>query len=92
MAKYRKLPVVIEAEKVSDLLYGFKHDFSKLPKWVIDAYNNLVINTITNDYFNVMTLEGTMMATREDYLVKGIDGELYPCKIDIFEKTYERTE
>jgi hypothetical protein len=31
-----------------------------------------------------------MMATREDYLVKGIDGELYPCKIDIFEKTYER--
>ena len=73
MAKYRKLPVTIEAEKVTDLLYGFAHDFSKLPQWVI-----------------VNTLEGTMMATREDYLVKGIDGELYPCKIDIFEKTYER--
>lgn len=90
MAKYRKLPVTIEAEKVTDLLYGFAHDFSKLSQWVIDAYDNLVINSITNDYFNVNTLEGTMMATREDYLVKGIDGELYPCKIDIFEKTYER--
>lgn len=90
MPKYRKLPVTIEAEKVNDLLYGFAHDFSKLPQWVIDAYDNMKINTITNDYFNVNTPEGTMMATKEDYLVKGIDGELYPCKIDIFEKTYER--
>ena len=90
MPKYMKLPVTIEAEKVNDLLYGFQHNFKLLPQWVIDAYNNLVINTITNDYFNVRTLEGTVMATREDYLVKGIDGELYPCKIDIFEKTYKR--
>ena len=36
MAKYRKLPVIIEAEKVNDLLYGFAHDFNKLPQWVID--------------------------------------------------------
>lgn len=90
MAKYRKLPVTIEAEKVNDLLYGFAHNFSKLPKWVIDAYNNARIDAITDNYFNVNTLEGTMIATRGDYLVKGIDGELYPCKIDIFEKTYER--
>lgn len=90
MAKYRKLPVIIEAEKVNDLLYGFAHDFSKLPKWVIQAYNNMKITAITDNYFNVQTLEGVMLAGREDYLVKGIDGELYPCKIDIFEKTYER--
>lgn len=90
MAKYRKLPVIIEAEKVNDLLYGFAHDFSELPQWVIDAYNNMKITAITDNYFNVNTLEGTMLASREDYLVKGIDGELYPCKIDIFEKTYER--
>lgn len=90
MAKYRKLPVIIEAEKVNDLLYGFAHDFSKLPKWVIEAYNNMKITAITDNYFNVQTLEGVMLAGRGDYLVKGIDGELYPCKIDIFEKTYER--
>lgn len=90
MAKYRKLPVIIEAEKVNDLLYGFAHDFSKLPQWVIDAYDNMKIAAITDNYFNVKTLEGVMLASREDYLVKGIDGELYPCKIDIFEKTYER--
>lgn len=90
MAKYRKLPVTIEAEKVTDLLYGFAHDFSKLPQWVIDAYDNMKITAITDNYFNVQTLEGVMLAGREDYLVKGIDGELYPCKIDIFEKTYER--
>lgn len=90
MAKFMKLPVVIEAEKVIDLLYGFQHDFKLLPQWVIDAYDNLVINTVTDNYFIVKTLEGTVMATKEDYLVKGIDGELYPCKIDIFEKTYKR--
>lgn len=90
MAKYRKLPVTIEAEKVNELLYGFAHDFSKLPKWVIEAYDNMKITAITDNYFNVQTLEGVMLAGRDDYLVKGIDGELYPCKIDIFEKTYER--
>ena len=85
-----KLPVVIDAEKVIDLLHGFQHDFSELPLWVIDAYDNLVINTITDNDFNVRTLEGTVKATKDDYLVKGIDDELYPCKIDIFEKTYKR--
>jgi hypothetical protein len=90
MARYRKLPVIIEAEKVSDLLYEFKHNFNRLPQWVIDAYDNYIINTITDNDFIVCTLEGTVIATKDDYLVKGIDGELYPCKIDIFEKTYER--
>jgi len=92
MAKYRKLPVTIEAEKVSDLLYGFKHDFKLLPEWVKEAYDSTAINTITDDYFLVKTIEGNMIATCNDYLIKGIEGELYPCRTDIFEKTYERTE
>ena len=37
----------------------------------------------------VHTLEGTMRADIGDYIVKGVDGEFYPCKADIFEKTYE---
>ena len=78
MAKYRKRPVVIEAvqwtgENLSEIL-----QFSK------DAF-------IDQDNFTlkVATLEGTMVASRGDYIVKGVDGEFYPCKPDIFEKTYD---
>lgn len=92
MAIYRKKPVEIEAELVSDLIYNFKHNYDKLPKWVKENYENMTINTITDDYFYVLTLEGTMMATKNDYLIKGIDNELYPCKIEIFNKTYEEVK
>lgn len=88
MGKYKKLPVEIEAELVSELLEKFKHNFNKLPKWVIEAYENTTINTITDNTFIIKTLEGNMIATKEDYLIKGVNGELYPCKKDIFEKTY----
>lgn len=88
MGKYKKLPVEIEAELVSELLEKFKHNFDKLPKWVIEAYENTTINTITDNNFIIKTLEGNMIATKEDYLIKGVNGEVYPCKKDIFEKTY----
>lgn len=38
----------------------------------------------------IPTLEGVMIAREGDYIIRGIEGELYPCKPDIFEKTYER--
>ena len=88
MARYQKLPVEIEAELVSELLEKFKHNFNELPKWVIEAYENMTINTITDNDFIIKTLEGNMTASKEDYLIKGINGELYPCKKEIFEKTY----
>lgn len=88
MARYQKLPVEIEAELVSGLLEKFKHNFNELPKWVMEAYENTIINTITDNNFIIKTLEGNMIATKEDYLIKGVNGELYPCKKDIFEKTY----
>lgn len=88
MGKYKKLPVEIEAELVSGLLEKFKHNFNELPKWVMEAYENTTINTITDNNFIIKTLEGNMIATKEDYLIKGVNGELYPCKKDIFEKTY----
>ena len=92
MSKYKKKPVEIEAELVSDLIDKFKHNFKELPKWVIEAYENTMINTITDNDFIIKTLEGNMKATKEDYLIKGVNGELYPCKKDIFEKTYEKVE
>lgn len=41
-----------------------------------------------NDYIIIPTLEGNMKATIGDYIIKGINGEFYPCKPDIFKKTY----
>lgn len=86
--KYRKLPVEIEAELVSELLEKFKHNFKQLPKWIIEAYENTTINTITDNNFIIKTPEGNMTASRDDYLIKGVNGELYPCKKEIVEKTY----
>lgn len=42
-----------------------------------------------NPYMYIETLEGTMKASVGDYIIKGVNGEFYPCKPDIFEKTYE---
>jgi len=41
---------------------------------------------------HIHTLEGTMTANIGDYIIKGVNGELYPCKPDIFEKTYEKVQ
>ena len=94
MARYRKLPVEIEAERVFTILEYIKRDeLEILPKWVQENYKNGNIMLIPNSNFSVFlvkTLEGDILATLNDYLVKGIDGELYPCKIDIFNKTYEK--
>lgn len=47
---------------------------------------------LKNDELYINTLEGTMHASVGDYIVCGVDGEFYPCKPDIFEKTYEIVE
>lgn len=79
MAKYRKKPVEIQAvqwngENIKEVL-----DFSK------DAYLGKDDCTLF-----VETLEGDMKASIGDYIIKGVNGEFYPCKPDIFEKTYEK--
>lgn len=90
--KYRKLPVVIEAVQWTgdndiDIINfaGIGLRFSKPP--VVMKYN---IDP-PNEAFNVKipTLEGDMIAIKGDYIIKGVNGEFYPCKPDIFAKTYE---
>ena len=82
--KYKKKPVVIEAmkfnrDRVSDTLC-----------WASD--NNIAdkikYNPETNEY-EIPTLEGTMNISDGDVLIIGVQGEVYPCKPDIFEATYE---
>lgn len=90
MAKYRKKPVIIEAEQW-DGNPNLWLDKNK-NKLLIEAYEtgNMVIPT--DGTLRIKTLEGTHIASIGDYIIKGVKGEFYPCKPDIFEMTYEKVE
>lgn len=75
--KYVKKPVVIEA--VQFINSADIHEFC----------GDKVREPVGEDYLEIETLEGTMRASKGDYIIKGIRGEFYPCKPDIFEATYE---
>ncbi|WP_407690379.1 hypothetical protein [Salimicrobium halophilum] len=62
-----------------------------MSEWVGD---DIAVNYNDPDspYLRIETLEGTMRADVGDYVIKGVNGEFYPCKPDIFEKTYEAVE
>jgi len=47
---------------------------------------------VTNEQVYISTLEGDMKATVGDYIIEGVNGEYYPCKADIFHKTYEQVK
>lgn len=85
MTRYRKKPVEVEA-----WLYDWR--LCGMPLWVVDAINSGTI--IIDDSWGavIKTLEGDMHAEDGDYIIRGVKGELYPCKPDIFEATYERCE
>lgn len=86
MAKYRKRPVVIDA------VQWLPNEM--LLQDVIELFGGLEvagINSIAKKNGNVIikTLEGEMTVSAGDYIIKGVKGEFYPCKPDIFEATYE---
>lgn len=90
--KYRKKPVVIEA---------FRMGIDPRPDWFTQAVTDNWIRTYTDDpdqdpftftktYCLIDTLEGKMKGDYGDFIIKGVQGEIYPCKPDIFEQTYEQ--
>ena len=79
MDKYRKKPVVIEAVQYFEWMR--KED--KLPEGVF------IIAFSDGDYPGCHTLEGALRVSDGDWIIKGVNGEYYPCKPDIFEKTYD---
>lgn len=88
--KYRKKPVTIEAVQ----FLGIDRGFSERPEWLLKAiYKDEKVKFFgTPQKLDIETLEGTMTASSNDFIIKGVDGEIYPCKPDIFEKTYEIAE
>lgn len=94
MGKYRKLPVVIEAITFDEFVeYGKKNStniVNGMP-WFF-SYNGHPITHENDECYLVPALEGIERFTPQDMLITGVHGEIYPCKIDIFEKTYERVK
>jgi hypothetical protein len=88
MPKFRKKPVVIDAVRCIVLIRHSLQDWAALPDWFVAAYDKGDI-VIRPDGIDILTLEGTMTAAPADWIIRGVKGELYPCKPDIFEATYE---
>lgn len=84
--KYKKKPIIIEAFQY---FVNMGEHTNSIPHWFIKAtMDGIVHEKNTRDY--IKTLEGDLLISDGDYVIKGIKGELYPCKPDIFEMTYER--
>lgn len=89
MGKYRKKPVVIDA---------FKLGVDNMPDWFMDSVtaNKVVLHGTSSGFYHaddtnadIYTLEGWHHANYGDYIIRGVKGELYPCKPDIFDMTYD---
>ena len=88
MAKYRKKPIVIEAihwtgDNIGDVMVFMA---PAQPGYVGRQFSN------ADDLIAIDTPEGRMIAGKGDWIIRGIEGELYPCKPDIFKATYNSVE
>lgn len=89
--KARKKPVVVE---VMQLKMCSARSYRKCKEFVGDAWidHNIMQKfnpRLTEPLPGIKTLEGIMIVSNGDYIIKGVNGEFYPCKPEIFEKTYE---
>ena len=99
--RWRKRPVVIEAVRVTAADYNgrtwdgspFALPGGELPKWLGTALQDGTLNVHPSDtkyaMWAIRTPEGTMIAGPGDWIICGVQGELYPCKPDTFEASYE---
>lgn len=82
MPLFRKKPVVIEARQLTT------NSATNISLWLHEAAcEHRAYPTVPQ--ISIDTLEGAMLATEGDWIIKGVSGEFYPCKPDIFTKTYE---
>ena len=93
MAKYRKKPVEVDAIQWDGI------NLSEIKEFVGDRLAYDIIDTAwqvgkgkPHVLMKIKTLEGDMEVSEKDFIIKGINGEYYPCKPDIFKKTYESVD
>ena len=84
--KYRKKPVVIQAAifEKDPFDFDYFYDFSNN-----DELGHIPMQFCSEHGSRIETLEGYMKISKGDYIIKGVKGEFYPCRADIFEMTYE---
>jgi hypothetical protein len=86
--RYVKKPIIVEAFQYSSDMGTYT---MAIPKWFIEAcVDGTVFFKDGSDH--IKTLEGKFKISHGDYIIKGIKGELYPCKADIFEESYDPVE
>jgi len=87
MPKFRKKPVVIEAIQVTKEM---RNEGGPFPEWAVPHLEHGHTEKIENSgWLQCKTLEGPLNVSDGDFLICGVNKEVYPCKPDIFEKTYE---
>lgn len=88
MSTFRKRPIEIEAYRFDNRVTN------QPPHWLWVSMNDGNVRVETNPVLAMFihTLEGEMRADEGDWIIQGIQGEIYPCKPDIFEETYEPVE
>ena len=97
--RYRKKPITISAYIFKDI-ETFLEERSRedLPHWLMEAINTSIVQvpTYISDFegtgLYIHTLEGMHHVSKGDYIIRGVKGELYACKPDVFEMTYEKVE
>jgi hypothetical protein len=97
MAKFRKKPIVIEAVQFLWRTWGEMCEFAGVGKLTdgkpegcyIGPDGKQIMSATDTIGLLIPTLEGLMVGIENDWIIRGIKGELYPCKPDIFEATYE---
>ena len=97
--RFRKKPVVIEAFQMTEQR---RLDNSEWPQWLHKAWNGnrneegtlqrYDMNAELPDELEIVTLEGNHRVSWGDWIIRGVEGELYPCKPSVFEATYEAVE
>lgn len=83
--KFQKKPVVIEARQLR------VDNMESIEAWCHGSIKGMRLPP-EERIIHIQTLEGEMTARINDWIIKGINGEFYPCKPDIFERSYERVE
>jgi len=92
MTQFRKKPIIIEAiqwngKNLREVI-SFTGLHPSVKKWTWEEYENVV----KADGLKIFTLEGTMQADVGDWIIKGVKGEFYPVRNDIFLETYEKID
>lgn len=91
--KYKKKPIIIEAIQYNPGTLNPIVEIEKIIQWMDSLMENAskkyLIYDPDKDKFFIRTLEGDMFLSEGDYIICGINKEFYPCKLAIFEKTYE---